>query len=63
MKEKKFILVASIFFTILAVVHLLRMVYGWQVAIASQEIPLWVSGIGIVITGIFALVGFSLVKK
>lgn len=63
MKEKKFILVASIFFTLVAVAHLLRMVYGWQVTVASQEIPLWISGVGIVITGIFALVGFSLTKK
>ena len=63
MKEKKFILVASIFFALLAVAHLLRMVYGWEAVVASQEIPLWASGIGIVITGIFALVGFSLVKK
>lgn len=63
MKEKKFILVVSIFFTLLAVAHLLRMVYGWQVTVASQEIPLWVSGIGIVIPGIFALVGFNFTKK
>jgi hypothetical protein len=34
-----------------AVVHALRLVYGWQVTVAGAVVPMWVSGLGLLVAG------------
>jgi len=47
--KKPFTLVAVLVFAIVALVHLLRLLFGWEVTINGAAVPLWASVLGIVI--------------
>jgi hypothetical protein len=49
--NRPFAFLAVLIFTIVALVHLLRLVLGWEVTIGSVAVPLWASGLGLVIAG------------
>ena len=48
---KPFTSLAIAIFTIVAVVHLLRILLGWEVIIHGIVIPMWASYLGLVIAG------------
>jgi hypothetical protein len=52
---KPFTTVAVALFTLIAIVHLLRLFAGWEVVVTGFAIPVWWSGIGLVIAGGLAL--------
>ena len=43
--------IAIAIFTVVAVLHILRMLYGWEVVINGMSVPMWVSVLGAIITG------------
>lgn len=47
--KKPFTLLAVLVFASVALVHLLRLVFGWEVTINGAAVPLWMSVLGIVI--------------
>ena len=49
------LITAAIIFAIIATLHLLRIIYKFQVIFAGKIIPLWVSGIGFIILTILAI--------
>jgi hypothetical protein len=49
--NRPFAFLAVLIFTIVALVHLLRLVLGWEVTIGSVAVPMWASGLGLVIAG------------
>jgi hypothetical protein len=53
--NKPFTVAAVIIFAIVAVMHLLRLVLGWDATIAGTEIPMWVSVASLVIAGGLAI--------
>ncbi len=63
MSIKTYLLVAAVFFTLTAALHLTRALYGWPAVIGGVEIPLWASWIALVIGGALAYFGFSLSRK
>ena len=48
---KPFTTLAIAIFTIVAVVHLLRILLGWEVLIQGTVIPMWASYLGLIIAG------------
>ena len=52
---KPFTTIAVAFLTLIAVVHLIRLVAGWEVVVAGFVIPVWWSALGLVIPGGMAL--------
>ena len=52
--KKPFTSVAAFIFAVIALVHLLRLVYGWVVSIAGGDVPMWASGLGFLISGVLA---------
>jgi hypothetical protein len=46
---KPFTTIAIVIFSLIAIGHLIRMFFGWEVMIHNIYIPLWVSGIAVVI--------------
>jgi hypothetical protein len=52
---KPFTVAAGVIFAIVAVMHLLRFVLGWDANIAGIEIPMWVSVAALVIAGGLAI--------
>ena len=51
---KPFTTIASVFFTIVAILHLLRLLQGWEIIVDGMHIPMWVSVLGCVIPAILA---------
>jgi len=47
-----------VLFLIIAAVHLLRIVFGWPAQIGGWSIPVWVSWLALVATGVLAALGF-----
>jgi hypothetical protein len=48
---KPFTTIAAIVFALVALLHVVRLVQGWVVAVDGVTIPMWVSPLGIVIAG------------
>jgi hypothetical protein len=57
------LVVAGIIFSIVALMHLLRIIYHWQVLIAGYIIPTSVSIIAFILTIVLALWMFSAAAK
>jgi hypothetical protein len=62
MSQRSFLLVSAIVFTLVFLLHVLRLVYGWGAMIGGWTVPVWVSWIGVVVSGFLALEGFRLRK-
>lgn len=51
--------VTATLFLIIAVLHLLRVVYGWEAVLGGVVIPMYVSYVAIVVAGYLAYRGFT----
>ncbi len=60
MSQRSFLLVSAIVFTLVFLLHVLRLVYGWSAMIGGWTVPIWVSWIGAMVSGFLALEGFRL---
>jgi hypothetical protein len=63
MKQAVFVLVTSSIFALIALLHALRLIYGWNVTIGEWTVPVWVSAVGFLIAGYLALQGLLLRRK
>lgn len=52
---KPFTKLAVVIFTLVTVVHVLRLLLGWEVTIDGIAIPLWTSVIAGVVTAVLAM--------
>lgn len=59
MTARNFALLAAAIFTIVALLHFARVLYGWPVTIGTVSIPLWLSWLGIVVAALLAWLGFK----
>jgi hypothetical protein len=50
--------VTAVLFLIVALLHLLRIVFGWSAVIGGLAIPIWASWLALVVTGALAYFGF-----
>ena len=57
MTQKAFSLIAGLLFALVALVHLWRIVEGWDVTAYGTIIPLWTSWIALIVTGILSFCG------
>ena len=48
-------LIAVILLSLVAVAHLLRLVFQIEVLVGGESIPMWVSGVGLLVPGALAL--------
>jgi len=53
--HKPFTTVAAVLFALMAFMHLLRLLLGWEVTVNGMVIPKWASGLGLVITASLAV--------
>ena len=49
--KKPFAAIAVGVFALVALLHVLRLVFGWEVTLQGSVVPMWVSGLGAVIAG------------
>jgi hypothetical protein len=60
--QKNYLKVTGIIFTIVALLHVLRLLSGWEVRIGDLEIPYWASVLGAVVAGFLAYSSQNLKK-
>jgi hypothetical protein len=46
---KPFTAIAAVIFALIALVHILRLVLGWEVTVSGMAVPMWASVAGLVI--------------
>ena len=52
--RKPFTLLAALIFAVIALIHFLRLIFGWVVTIVGADVPMWGSVVALVISGILA---------
>jgi len=60
MTPRIFSLITATLFSLIALLHALHLLRGWQVTIGDIVVPLWVSWIGLAIAGYLAYQGVKL---
>lgn len=63
MRHKNFISAASLIFSLIALLHLLRISYGWEATIGGWAVPRLLSWIALVAAGYLAYSGFRLLRR
>jgi len=61
-KQTYFYVVAGVFLVV-AIMHLMRAINGWDLIAGEIEIPLWVSWVAVVVTGYLSFVSFNHGKR
>jgi hypothetical protein len=60
MSQRSYLFVSAVIFSLVFLLHVLRLVYGWSALIGGWMVPIWVSWIGVVVSGFLAFEGFRL---
>ena len=63
MTNKLFYTLTAVIFSAVAIMHILRLVYGWEALIGGFMVPMWVSYIGIIIGGFLAYTAIKIGSK
>jgi hypothetical protein len=48
---KPFSTIAAVVFALVALAHLLRLIYNWQVVFNGWNVPMWLSWVGLIVAG------------
>lgn len=63
MSPKTFSLTAGVVFALVALGHILRVIFAPEWTVQGRAVPMWASWVAIVIAGYLAYEGFRLSKK
>ena len=63
MTQRIFSLVTAVLFFLIALLHAVRVVRGWQVTIEGAVVPIWISWVGLAVAAYLAYEGFRLARK
>ncbi|MCZ6490150.1 MAG: hypothetical protein O7A06_06430 [Acidobacteria bacterium] len=63
MNQKTFSRTASVIFSLVALLHGLRLVFGWEAIIAGWMAPPWASGVAVLMAGYLSYEGLRLSRK
>jgi hypothetical protein len=61
--QRLYLRISGTVFGMVAILHLLRLLLGWQVVIGGYGFPMWFSWIGAFLAGFLAYEGFRLSKR
>lgn len=63
MTQKLYLRTAATIFGVIAVLHVLRLLLGWQIVIGGVTFPMWLSWIGPFVASYLSYTGFRLSSK
>jgi hypothetical protein len=63
MSQKAFSLAAGVLFLLIALGHLLRIVFGLSLVVQGVTVTMWASAIAVVVTGYLAYEGIRLARR
>ena len=59
LNQKTYVTLTATLFLVVAIIHLLRIIFGWSVEIGGLSIPFWASWLGVLVAGALAYFGFT----
>ena len=59
MNQKTFTFTAGVVFSLIAVLHMLRLLLGWEAVIGGWHVPLWLSWLALAVSGYLAYTAFN----
>ncbi len=63
LSKEMFFQIVGVIFTLVGLLHLIRLLTGFQVLFGTWEFPLWLSIVGVILPWYLAYNAFSLAKK
>jgi hypothetical protein len=63
MNQRSFSLVAGIIFSLIALLHVLRIIFNWDAVIGGWPVPQWISWVALLIAGFLGYEGLRLTMK
>lgn len=63
MGQKSFSTTVGVVFALIALLHLVRALYGWEAVIGGWAMPFWASWVALVVSLYLAYTAFSLARK
>ena len=63
MNTKAYLIVSTVIFAFVAIMHLLRLVLGWPVVLGMTSVPLWASMLAVLVSAGVAIWGLSLMRR
>jgi hypothetical protein len=63
MSRRAYLPVTAVTFSLIALLHLVRIVFGWSAAIGGWSVPMWLSWVALIVAGALAYFGFSLARQ
>lgn len=61
--NKWYLTTSAIIFTVMAIAHLAMIIFMMETTIAGYDVPLWVSGVAVMVAGYLATRGFMEAHK
>jgi len=55
--------VAGVIFSIVALIHLLRLIFRFEVILEGKPVPLWANGIALIVAGALAAWMFAAARR
>lgn len=62
MRKETYLQVTGFIFAFIALLHALRLVFGWEVFLGGWTVPMWFSIAGVAAAGFLAYSAFKLLK-
>ena len=59
MSQKTFAVTTGVVFSLIAALHALRLLLGWEAVIGGWNVPLWLSWVAIAVSGYLAYTAFN----
>ncbi len=63
MSQKPYLAISGSIFGVIAILHLIRLVYQWPAQIGAFAVPLWVSWLGLVLASALCVWAYRLASK
>jgi len=63
MKTKAYLIVSTLIFAFVAVMHLIRLALGWSAQVGTFSVPLWMSLLALLVSASVAIWGLSLMRR
>lgn len=61
--ERVLLMFTGVIFLIVALAHLARLTFGWSLILGNFEVPLWLSWVGVIITGYLSYSSFHFARR
>jgi hypothetical protein len=63
MNTKTYAITSGVIFFLVALLHLIRLVWQWPVIIGDWYVPAWVSVVGVIVAGFLSLQGLRIFRQ